>query len=266
MIEQLLQFRSIIEITVLTVLFYIALNSVRGTSGAGILKGIVFLFIFAFLGVMYVSDLIGLIHIRAMLKWLLYSSPIALLIIFHPELRRQLARFSQSRLLSPLLRVQPSRVVTELTNAAVKLAKAHIGALIVIERDVGLGEYIEGRVRLNAAISSELLEAIFYPGSALHDGAVIIQNDLVAAAACFLPLADDPTLSKSMGTRHRAAIGITEETDAVALVVSEETGHISITVAGKLTPNLEREPLERLLSDLYARRDRPSGKRKEEKS
>jgi diadenylate cyclase len=143
-------------------------------------------------------------------------------------------------------------------NAAVKLSKNRIGALIAIERDVGLGEYVENGQRLDAALSSELLETIFYPGNALHDGAVIIQHDRAAAAACLFPLSEDPTLSRTMGTRHRAAIGISEETDAIAIVVSEETGRISVCAHGKITSDLTRESLEKSLRELYTRSDRPT--------
>jgi diadenylate cyclase len=181
---------------------------------------------------------------------------VALIILFAPELRRGLSHLAQSPFLSPLLRGQSGNVVNELVGAAVKLSKNRIGALVAIERDVGLGEYVENGCRIDAALTSELLETLFYPGSALHDGAVILQHERVAAAGCLLPLTDDTTLSKSMGTRHRAAIGISEETDAVALVVSEETGRISVAVNGKLTTDLDREGLEKLLNELYARADR----------
>jgi diadenylate cyclase len=245
--EQLFHPRSLVEIVVLATLFYAVLGSVRGTRGAGILKGILFLFIAAFIFAMYAADLFALNHIKRLLEWMLSISALALLIIFHPELRRALSRLAQSPLLSPLLRGQAGLEVKELAEAAVKLSRSRIGAIIAIERDVGLGEYVENGVLIGAAVKSELLETIFYPGSPLHDGAVIVQHDRVAAAACLLPLTDDPTLSKSMGTRHRAAIG-----------VSEETGRISVAVGGKLTTDLSRESLEKLLHDLYARRDRPT--------
>src|SRR5881394_3014035 len=186
MIEELRKPQSWAEILILAVAFYFILGAVRGTRGAGILKGIIFLFIVTFLGALF-------------------------------------------------LRSQSSGIIDELANAAVKLSKSRIGALVAIERDIGLGEYVEHGVRIEAALTSELLESLFYPGSALHDGAVIVQHDRVAAAGCLLPLTDDTSLSKSMGTRHRAAIGISEETDAIALVVSEETGRLSIAVKGKLT-------------------------------
>ena len=257
MIEAFKNFRAWLEIGVLAVGFYFILNFIRGTRGAGILKGIVFLFIVIFLGLLYVADYFELERLRDMLRWVLSGSALALVILFAPELRRALSHLAQSRLLSPLLRDHSTtHVVDELVNAAVKFSKNRIGALVAIERDVGLGEYVENGCRIDAALTSELLETIFYPGSALHDGAVIIQQDRAAAAGCLLPLTDDTSLSKSMGTRHRAALGIAEETDAVALIVSEETGRISIAVNGKLTTDLTRESLHKALTDLYHRDDR----------
>jgi diadenylate cyclase len=256
MIEEFRHFRAWIEIGVLAVGFYFILTFIRGTRGAGILKGIVFLFIVIFLGLLFVADVLELERLRDMLRWVLSGSALALVILFAPELRRAVSHLAQTRLLSPFLRDHSTRVVDELVNAAVKLSKNRIGALVAIEREVGLGEYVENGCRIDAQLTSELLETIFYPGSALHDGAVILQQDRAAAAGCLLPLTDDTTLSKSMGTRHRAAIGIAEETDAVALVVSEETGKISIAVNGKLTSDLTRDTLHKLLTDLYGRMDR----------
>lgn len=256
MIEEFKNPRAWIQIAVLAIGFYFILNFIRGTRGAGILKGIVFLVIVIFLGMLYVADHFALEQLRDMLKWVLSVTPLALVILFAPELRRAVSHLAQSRLLSPFLRDHSTRVVDELVNAAVKLSKNRIGALVAIEREVGLGEYVENGCRIDAQLTSELLETIFYPGSALHDGAVILQQDRAAAAGCLLPLTDDTTLSKSMGTRHRAAIGIAEETDAVALVVSEETGKISIAVNGKLTSDLTRDSLHKMLTDLYGRTDR----------
>ena len=258
MIQELTKPQTWAEILILAVAFYFILNFVRGTRGAGILKGIVFLFIVTFLGALFLAERFHLENIQRMLTWILSGSAIAIIVLFAPELRRGLSHLAQTRILSPFLRSQSSGIIDELANAAVKLSKNRIGALVAIERDVGLGEYVEHGCRLDAALTSELLESLFYPGSALHDGAVIVQHDRVAAAGCLLPLTDDTSLSKSMGTRHRAAIGISEETDAIALVVSEETGRISIAVKGKLTGDLTRESLEKLLTELYSRGDRPT--------
>lgn len=256
--QELLKPESWVEILILAVAFHFILNAVRGTRGAGILKGIVFLFIGTFLGALFLAERFHLENIQRMLTWILSGSAIAIIVLFAPELRRGLSHLAQTRMLSPFLRSQSSGIIDELANAAVKLSKNRIGALVAIERDVGLGEYVEHGCRIDAALTSELLESLFYPGSALHDGAVIVQHDRVAAAGCLLPLTDDTSLSKSMGTRHRAAIGISEETDAIALVVSEETGRISVAVKGKLTGDLTRESLEKLLTDLYSRADRPT--------
>ena len=258
MIPELKKPESWVEILILAIAFHFILNAVRGTRGAGILKGIVFLFIVTFLGALFLAERFHLENIQRMLTWILSGSAIAIIVLFAPELRRGLSHLAQTRILSPFLRSQSSGIIDELANAAVKLSKNRIGALVAIERDVGLGEYVEHGCRLDAALTSELLESLFYPGSALHDGAVIVQHDRVAAAGCLLPLTDDTSLSKSMGTRHRAAIGISEETDAIALVVSEETGRISVAVKGKLTGDLTRESLEKLLTDLYSRADRPA--------
>lgn len=258
MIEELKKPQTWAEILILSVVFYFILGAVRGTRGAGILKGIVFLFIVTFLGALFLAENFHLENIQRMLTWLLSGSALAIIVLFAPELRRGLSHLAQSRILSPFLRTQSIGIIDELVNAAVRLSKSRIGALVAIERDVGLGEYVEHGCRIDAALTSELLESLFYPGSALHDGAVIVQHDRVAAAGCLLPLTDDTSLSKSMGTRHRAAIGISEETDAIALVVSEETGRISVAVKGKLAGDLTRESLEKVLGELYARGDKPT--------
>jgi len=141
-------------------------------------------------------------------------------------------------------------------KAALQLSRNRVGALIVLQRDVSLANYIEGGIRLDADVTAELLESIFYPGSTLHDGAVIIANDRIAAAGCLLPLSDNPRLG--LGTRHRAAVGITEESDAVSVVVSEETGQISLAVSGELQRNLDRPTLEKQLRKLYLQQEVPT--------
>ena len=228
----------------------------RGTRGANILKGIIFLFAIAFLGVLYVANSLELDQIKVMLMWALGLVPIALIIIFQLEIRRGLSRLAQSPLISPLIRIQSRKVVDELVQAAGRLSKNRIGALVVVERDVRLGDDVDAGAPVEAIMTSELLETIFYPGTPLHDGGVIIQGDRIAAAGCFFQLTDDHSVSSTMGTRHRAAIGVTEESDAVAIVVSEETGRISVVVHGKLTPDLSRDSLERLLYELLSERSK----------
>jgi uncharacterized protein (TIGR00159 family) len=195
-------------------------------------------------------------RIKLLLQGVLAGSFIAVIIIFAPEMRRGLLRLAQAPFLAPLFHGPSLQVIDEIVNSCVKLAKNRIGALVAVEREVGLGEYVENGQRVDAVVSSELLESVFYPGNPLHDGAVVIQHDRVAAAACLFPLSEDPGLARSMGTRHRAAIGISEETDAIAIVVSEETGRISVCVGGKIQGDLTRESLDKILRELYTRSGR----------
>jgi diadenylate cyclase len=253
MFTEILKLQSLAEIAILTAAYFAILHSIRGTRGAGILKGLLFFFVFAFFGAMWVADQLGLTRIKQVLQFILGGSSIAAIVIFAPEMRRALLRLAQSRILSPIFRGSTVKVVSELADAAARLAKNRIGALIAIERDVGLGEYIEKGVRVDAAVTSDLLETLFYPRAPLHDGAVIIQGERIAAAAVFLPLSEDENLAKSMGSRHRAALGLCEESDAVVIVVSEETGRISLCTGKKVTPDLDRDGLERELRELYER-------------
>lgn len=257
MLEALLKVSSIAEIVLLTVAFYAILKFIRGTRGAGLLKGVVFLVVVGFVGFLYLAELGGLMHIKEMMKWIISGSTVALIVIFAPEMRRGLQRLAQSRILSPLLVEHSTAFLSEIVKAVVKMSKNRIGALIAIERDVGLSEYLEQGVKLDGRLTSELLESIFYPGSSLHDGAVIVQHDRVAGAGCLLPLTDDPSVTKSLGTRHRAAIGLSEETDAILVVVSEETGRISVCIEGKLIGGLSADALEKTLVKLYTDRGKP---------
>ena len=163
---------------------------------------------------------------------------IALIVMFQAEIRRMLARIGRVRWLGLGGQLERREVVDDILLAVRQMAEEKTGALIVIERDIGLRTFIESGVALDARVSRDLLCAIFHPGGAMHDGAVIVQGDRVAAAACFLPLTTNPTLSRRLGTRHRAAIGVTEDTDALAVVVSEETGQISVASRGDLEANV----------------------------
>ncbi len=257
MLEELLKNpKSLAEIAILACVYFAVLASIRGTRGAAVLKGAVFLAVVAFIGMMWIANVIGFPHIKLLLQGVLAGSFIALIVVFAPEMRRGLLRLAQAPFVAPFFHAPSLKIVDDLVNACVKLSKNRIGALIAIEREVGLAEYIENGQRLDAQVSSDLLEAIFYPGNPLHDGAMIIQHDRVAAAACLFPLSEDPNLSRTMGTRHRAAIGLSEETDAVVIVVSEETGKISVCTGGKLRGELTRESLDQALRELYSRSGR----------
>jgi len=221
---------SVIDILAVAILIYELLLIVRGTRAAQILLGI------ATLIVIYgLSVYAGLEALRSLLSYLVPYFPIAVIILFQSEIRRTLARLGRKRVFGAGF--QRLESVDELLLAVSIMAQDRVGALIVLERDIGLRTFVESGVR-----------SIFRPGAALHDGAVIIQKDRISAAACFLPLSTNPSLSGKLGTRHRAGIGITEETDCMSLIVSEETGWISIAIAGELQQNLKPEDVERKIN------------------
>src|SRR5919197_123503 len=178
----------------------------------------------------------------------------AIIVIFQHEIRRALAQFGQAPLFAGFSSINRNEFYDEIILAVTTLASNQTGALIVIERDIGLKTYIESGIALDAALSYDLLVTVFNPSVPLHDGAVIVQNGRIAAAACFLPLTVKPRLSKELGTRHRAAIGVTEETDAVAIIVSEETGAVSFAHDGEMERYLDPETLRVRLRDAFERK------------
>jgi diadenylate cyclase len=221
----------ILDILVVAVLVYQALMVVRGTRAAHILIGIlVMVLLYA------VALWAGLEALRSVLSFIVPYLGLAIIVLFQSEIRRTLARIGRKRWLAAGFRAPEE--VDEILLAVEQLAAQKTGGIIVLERDIGLRTFIESGVRLDARISRDLLLSIFQPGLPLHDGAVIVQKDHLAAAACFLPLTTNPALSQKLGTRHRAAIGITEETDCLSLVISEETGRISVAAFGELIQGL----------------------------
>jgi len=224
---------AVIDILVVTFLVYQALMVVRGTRAGHILVGILIMVL------LYAVALwSGLEALRSVLAFIVPYLGLAVIVLFQSEIRRTLARLGRKRGLGFGSGYREPSSVNEILLAMDHLAQQKIGALIVLERDIGLRTFIESCVRLESLITRELLLSIFQPGLPLHDGAVIIQKDRISAAACFLPLTINPALSTTYGTRHRAAIGITEEADCLSLVVSEETGRISIASSGKLISGL----------------------------
>lgn len=177
------------------------------------------------------------------LNWIISSLKtvwvIAFVILFQPELRKALTQLGQNRILGFFIKVEESSIVSEIVKACHQLTQKGLGALIVLERDVGLRNYTETGTPLDARVTSELLVTIFTPPSPLHDGAAIVEKNRVIAAGCILPLSQNPRLSKSLGTRHRAGLGLSEETDAIVIIVSEETGTISLAISGKLRRKLD---------------------------
>ena len=243
--------RAFLEIGILWIFYYWVLVFIQGTVAIQVLRGVVVLLL-----VSLVAGLLQLEVIAWLFEKMVTVIAVAFVIIFHPELRRGLARIGGEA----IFRLAPRReeVVEEILKGVLALSRRRIGAIVAIEQQMSLASYAESGVALDAAISSELLQTIFMTGTPLHDGGVIISQRRLIAAACLLPLSDNPQLSKTLGTRHRAALGLSEQTDALVIVVSEETGMISVALKGKLTKELEREALANFL---YGATAAPSGRR-----
>ena len=238
---------SVIDILIVAVIIYEFLVLVKGTRAYQMLVG-VFVLVVAF----YVARLGGLRTVNWLVTTLLPYAVFALIVVFAAEIRQALARVGRKVTFARSSTTRESSY-DDIVLAANLFAQEQTGALIVIEREIGLRTYIESGVPLDAKLSYHLLATIFRPSAPLHDGAAIVQKDRIAAAACFLPLSMNPLLSTQLGTRHRAGIGITEETDAVAVIVSEETGGISLAVAGQIERDLTADQLRARLSDLLHR-------------
>lgn len=234
-----------LEIAVIWYALYILLVFIKGTRTVQVLKGLMILLL-----VFILSQILDL----EVINWILFKAfgiaVITFLIIFQPELRRGLARLGQSPFFGVFSR-EHQKIIDEIIKAAIALSAKKIGALIALEREIGLKTYIESGIHVSSKISSELIGTIFMPNTPLHDGGLIIRGSKIQAAGCLFPLIENPKVSKTLGTRHRAALGLSEETDAVVIVVSEETGSISIAVAGKLTRNLDKSGLRKSLDKFY---------------
>lgn len=237
-------FKLAFEVGIIWFVFYTILLFVRGTRAVQLLKGLIVIIIFFYIIQKLELDLLNWIFTR-----LLAISVVALLIIFQPELRRGLTRIGQSPMFGLLLKEE--KIVDEIVKSAISLSKKKIGALIAIEREIGLKPYIESGVSVDSQVTAELINTIFMPNAPLHDGGIIIERDRIVAAGCLFPLSQNPKIAKTIGTRHRAAIGLTEETDSAVIVISEETGIISVAVSGKLTRDMDQENLTKFLKNIF---------------
>lgn len=239
----------VIDILLVAFLIYQLLLIIRGRRAVHVLVGL------CILAAIYAAAVwVKLDVLRTILATLAPYTAIALIVMFQSELRRMLARLGRRPFLG-ISQLERREVAQEILLAITNLAQKKIGALIVVERKIGLRTFVESGVNLDAAISRDLLCAIFHTGGALHDGAVIIQGDRIASAACFLPLTTNPMLITELGTRHRAALGITEESDCCSVIVSEETGRISIAAFGEIELDVPLERVEQLLTGRLERRD-----------
>jgi len=234
----------LVDIGIIAFLIYRIIDLIRGTRAVQMLIGLAVVFL-TYLS----SQVFQLYTLNWVLDNFLSSILLVIVVIFQNDIRRALAQVGSGPFFARERRMQ-SQDLEEIVRAAVVLASKRIGALIVIEREVGLSEYMEIGTRLDARISKELINSIFVPSSPIHDGALVIQKGRITAAGCFLPLTSNPYVSKALGTRHRAAIGITEETDAVVIVVSEEEGKISLVRGGRITRDLDAGTLRGMLQQL----------------
>lgn len=243
-----LNWLSIVDILLVALLIYNVLKLIRGTRAAPMLTGVGVM-----AAVFYAAHIADLRTLDWLVGTMLPYSIFALIVIFANEIRHALARLGRIVTFSRTTSSSTADAFDDIVLAANLFSQNQTGALIVIEREIGLRTYIESGVPMDAQLSYDLLATIFRPSAPLHDGAVIIQKDRIAAAACFLPLSMNPLLSTQLGTRHRAGIGITEETDAVSVIVSEETGAISVAVAGNVERDITPERLRERLGQLLRR-------------
>jgi diadenylate cyclase len=234
----------VLDIAIVTILFYKLYMFIRSTRALTMFLGLLLI-----IGIGFLAGQLGLHSLNSILSGLKTAWLIGFLIVFQPELRRVLSNLGQNPLVRPFItRAETGGSVDVIVSAVFEMAETRTGALIVILGHAGLKGVIETGTPLHAELSEELLQAIFQTKSPLHDGAVVIQGDQVLAAGCILPLTQDPLLSRTLGTRHRAAIGLTEESDCEVVIVSEETGTVSLSRSGRLTRGLTRESLRNLLA------------------
>lgn len=239
---------AVFDILVVAFLIYQFLSLIRGTRAAPMLVGVGTLVV-----ALYIAHLAELRTVDWLVTTLLPYAMFALIVVFQSEIRQSLARLGRKLTFSRITPANGLESYDDIVLAANLFSQNQTGALIVIEREIGLRTYIESGVPLDAQLSYDLLATIFRPSAPLHDGAVIVQRDRIAAAACFLPLSMNPLLSTQLGTRHRAGMGITEETDAISVIVSEETGAISLAVGGNIERDITVERLRERLAELLRR-------------
>jgi diadenylate cyclase len=255
-----------IEVTVFAVMLYLVLRFLRETRGSGVVRGLALLLVSGLVGAWLLIDLLDLAHLKLLFGDLLQSVLIAIVIIFHPEIRRAIVHLGDSPIFGRFFKKE-SKIVQRVLRALARMSKERIGALIAIEREGSLQALAESGVTIDAELNSFLIESIFYPKSALHDGAIVVRDDRIVAASCLLPLSQNPDVDRRLGTRHRAALGLSEETDALAIVVSEETGKLSTAMGGKLSFDLTLEQVERRMDEALGQRQRSvSSERRRHKS
>lgn len=237
------------EIFIIFILIYTILRIMQGTRGAGILRGLAFTLVIVTIVILFFIKKLELYTVNWLITSFLPVLIIPVIILFQPEFRRALIKLGHSPFFRMFVKSE-IQVAKEIVKSVIDLSENKIGGLITIEREDGLNNYAEGGIKINSDISSDLISTIFWPGTPLHDGAVIVQEVKITAAGCLFPLTENENISKSCGTRHRAGIGITEETDAISIIISEETGLVSVAEGGKLNENVTPEELRKILKEM----------------
>jgi diadenylate cyclase len=246
-----LRWQDLVDIILMSIILYRLLLMIKGTKAAHMLMG---------LGVLLLGSIFSRYFELYTVDWLIQSFwaqiVIAIIILFQPEIRRALAQMGETKFLRTLTSAEELKSLEEIIRATIALANRKIGAIIAIERETSLKDFVEIGTPLDAKVSKEVLLSIFHPTSPIHDGAVVIRGNRIVAAGCFLPITMGPDISKSLGTRHRAALGLSEETDAVVLIVSEETGTVSLAIKGNLESHLDMGTLRDILTDLFTAKEK----------
>lgn len=240
-------FIDLIDVLIVTLLIYKLYQFLKGSVAIRMFIGLLLILLFSVIGDLFNMSALSWIMSGLKTVWLL-----AFVIVFQPELRRLLIYLGQNKLIQKIVRVGDLNFTDQVVNTALDLSKKNYGALIVILRDMGLKNIIETGLMIQAKLSDQLLSSVFIPRSPLHDGAVIVQDDIIVAAKCLLPLSQNPDLDPSLGTRHRAALGLSEQSDAFIVVVSEETGMISYAENGKLIRGLTESLLRKKLEEIFS--------------
>ncbi|MBM4145164.1 MAG: TIGR00159 family protein [Nitrospira sp.] len=241
-----IRWQDFVDVILMSIILYRLLLIIKGTKAARMLMG---------LGVLLLASLLSQYFELYTVDWLIQSFwaqiVIAIIILFQPEIRRALAQMGETQLFQTLTSAEELKSLDEIVRATISLANKKVGALIAIERDTSLKDFVEIGTTLDAKVSKEVLLSIFHPTSPIHDGAVVIKGNRIVAAGCFLPITMSSDISKALGTRHRAGMGLSEETDAVVIIVSEETGAISTAIKGKFETHIDMGTLRNVLNDLF---------------
>lgn len=254
--------KMVVEVLVFATGIYVILRFLRRTRGSGVVSGLTLVLLVGGVIGAVLIELLGLQRLQVAFGYLASIAILGLIVIFQPEIRRAIVELGNSPMFARLFRTE-TNVLTRLVRSIRKLAENRIGALIALEREGSLAGIAASGTAIDSEVNPFLIESIFQPSSALHDGAVVIRNNRIAAAGCLLPVSQNPDLDKRLGTRHRAALGLSEETDALVLVVSEETGKVSAAVGGRLRYDIPLDDLERALGEtLHPETSRPGERHK----